>query len=260
MRLPIENVLSVAPSSAPAVTKCADEINRSIELTRKIAIDNIKQQQEIYKANYDKNAKYPTFKIGDQVLLHTPTIKPGLNRKLVQKFSGPFYICDVNDNHTYIIRDGKTHQQHPSRVHANRLRAFVSPWNRLYNAHDTAANAEQQVDKQTDNDATTPLISPNTAASSDPHAAPSNNSSSSAPLSTQTTNGQDKLTNDTREWHDAERILSSRVRNRRRQYRVKWSDKNYPPSWTDANDVSAALVREFQIRRTQQRRRRRRRN
>ncbi len=263
-----------------------------------MAIENIKSQQEVYKQNYDRTARYPQFDVGDQVLLYTPSIKPGTSPKLTQKYHGPYYITDANDqNFTYSITDSSTHKVHPSRVHANRLKLFHSPANRLYNAYDPVATTRPPVDRQTDNDITTPPQS--TADSTDPPAAPSNNSSS-VPSHAQTTNYADATdndganptsadtadddaqatdnsaedtqtsrnndepapdpTNDSREWFAAERILSSRLRKNKREFRVSWLNSSESPSWCPAVDVSPAQIREFNIRWTAQRRKRKRRN
>lgn len=61
MNFPIQNILSPLPYASPSVPGCVEHINKSIALTRKLATDNIKRQQEIYKTQCDKNIVYPSF-------------------------------------------------------------------------------------------------------------------------------------------------------------------------------------------------------
>ena len=177
-------------------------------------------------------------KEGDLVLLHNPKVPLGHSPKLHQKFVGPYYVTAAHENFTYTIRDCKTQRQHPSRVHANRLKLFRSPADRLYNSYDPV---QLNVD------------APNSA-----------EIAGAVQNGTGTTNDQNTTGRtipaqiDDRPWHPAEKLLATRVSNKIRQYKVKWCSAD-PPSWINMNDVSPALIREFHVKRTQNGRRRRRR-
>jgi hypothetical protein len=139
MQLPIQN--SLAPPTEKGNLRGLEEINRSIEITHKIATQNIKRQQERYKLNFDKTAAYPQFQVGDTVLLHNPKVPPGKSPKFHIKYVGPYYITAKYDNFTYSIRHCETNKMYGSRVHANRLRLYRSPHDRVYNAGDTSDRA-----------------------------------------------------------------------------------------------------------------------
>jgi transposase InsO family protein len=140
MQLPIQN--SLAPPTEKGNLRGLEEINRSIEITHKIATQNIKRQQERYKLNFDKTAAYPQFQVGDTVLLHNPKVPPGKSPKFHIKYVGPYYITAKYDNFTYSIRHCETNKMYGSRVHANRLRLYRSPHDRVYNAGDTSDRAD----------------------------------------------------------------------------------------------------------------------
>ena len=79
------------------------------------------QARKRQKAQYDKNAKTPSFKIGDAVLLDIRVVKPGDCRKFTSKFQGPFRVTRVFDNNTAEISDSSLKTQ---RTHVNRLKPF----------------------------------------------------------------------------------------------------------------------------------------
>ena len=53
-----------------------------IELIRKLAFENLQTAHQRAKFFYDETAKYPTFKVGDKVLVYDPTNKVGSSSKL----------------------------------------------------------------------------------------------------------------------------------------------------------------------------------
>jgi hypothetical protein len=242
MRLPVQNIISVPENCTSSTRECIEDINRSIEATHKLATENIKLQQERYKECYDKNATYPQFEIGDLVLLHEPKIPANCRTpKLYQRYRGPYYIVGKHDNFTFTIRDNETQQLHNSRVHANRLKKFNCPSNRLYNAHNPTSNTKKRNRPRpntTDNGPiTTETMSEN---------------------NTTTATDATKNTRPKKQWWDAERIEATRVRNKRREYKIKWVG-NYPSSWVKSGDVSPTLVKEYFINRPERKRKNRRR-
>jgi len=64
MNLPIDNILTPPTDANPATTEYIEQLNKTIQLTTKIATDNIKSQQEKNKQNYDRNAAHPKFAVG----------------------------------------------------------------------------------------------------------------------------------------------------------------------------------------------------
>ena len=240
MNLPIQNILSPPANANVNTSECIDDLNQSIELTRKIATDNIMRQQENYKTQYDKNAAYPSFQVGDLVLLFEPKIPRNCQTpKLWQKYKGPYYVEDAHDNFTYSLRHCETHQPHFSRVHANRLKKFVPPSMRLYNAHNTTLSQAKHSSPSNDlNHQTNNNDSNNSQADNTQHLPIARNN--------------DQRPRNQKEWFSVDKLLATRVRNKVREYKVKWSG-DFPPSWVRSNDITPALKQEYHINRTQKR-------
>lgn len=243
MRMPVQNILDPPKNTSAIIIENPSELNESIEITHQIAQENIKRQQEKYKETYDKNAAYPIYQVGDQVLLYSPAIPPRIRaKKLFQHYHGPYYIAASHPNFTFTLRECQSHKLHPSRVHANRLKMYTPPTRRLYNAE----SADLQDDKTTttDRDRTTDRHS------NDAH------SQQSASISERQTDVAAKASDD-REWYPVRKLLATRRKNSKREYKVDWVG-DFSPSWVSAKDISPLLKQEFHIFQTQHRRRRRR--
>jgi len=54
-----------------------------------------------YKQNlqYDKNAKAPSYKISDRVLMYMPHEATEKNRKLALPYQGPYRIININNDY-----------------------------------------------------------------------------------------------------------------------------------------------------------------
>ena len=62
--------------------------------------------------------------MGDHVLLKINKTKKGLSPKLAAKYQGPYYIVDVNPNHTFQIRHCSTNNVRRGRIHASQLKPY----------------------------------------------------------------------------------------------------------------------------------------
>ena len=127
------------------------EVLNSIKVTRQIAAENVRRNQERYKSAYDKRADETDLMVGQTVLLRNETVPLGQSPKLCEKFIGPYYIIEVCDNYTYRIADCKTHKEVTSRVNANRLKKYKDPAGRKYNSTDptTVQDPPQQTSPET---------------------------------------------------------------------------------------------------------------
>jgi hypothetical protein len=89
---------------------------------RKIALDNIKKAQEVYKRNYDGKHKDVSFAAGDVVLLFTP-VSTGSSAKFVRPWKGPYRVTSFEGVNARIV-----HVNNPSDqqfVHVQRLKHFL---------------------------------------------------------------------------------------------------------------------------------------
>ena len=126
MRLPIDTLLT---GKEPSVLSPDAGVVRekSLEVMQAVARENKLRSQEKYKAHYDIKADWPSYKVGDQVLLFSPMSPVGHTKKLVIKYSGPFYITRVALGHTFATADVVNNKPHPHLVHANRLKPYSDP-------------------------------------------------------------------------------------------------------------------------------------
>ncbi|CAK9805840.1 hypothetical protein ANTPLA_LOCUS4683 [Anthophora plagiata] len=51
-----------------------------------------------------------TYSIGDYVVIKNVDVTPGINKKLLPKFRGPYQISKVLDKNRYVIRDPEGQQ------------------------------------------------------------------------------------------------------------------------------------------------------
>lgn len=80
--------------------------SRDLKTIRKEAHEKTVRSQEANKVYFDKHHKKPyPYKIGDYVLIKNVINTPGVNKKLMAKFKGPFEIIKTLPNDRYLIRD-----------------------------------------------------------------------------------------------------------------------------------------------------------
>lgn len=81
-----------------------------LELRDKAA-ENIVKSQTYNKLRYDKTHKEPhKYKIGDKVVITNHVVTPGVNKKLLPKFKGPYEVEKILPHDRYILKDVDGHQ------------------------------------------------------------------------------------------------------------------------------------------------------
>ena len=124
-----------------------------IELTRKIARDNIHDYNDRTQFYYNRDTTYPSYVVGQKVLLCDPVTGKGVSKKLKRRWVGPFLVTDVGDGYTYKLCRCDTGQVVKAYVHSNRLR----PFHESCNAPDSPSPTPNQHNASSDPDATTAL-------------------------------------------------------------------------------------------------------
>lgn len=82
------------------------EEQRDLENMRQKASENNLRNQEANKNYFDKRRKKPhEYKAGDFVMLKNIVNTPGINKKLLPKYKGPFKIVKTLPNNRYLIRN-----------------------------------------------------------------------------------------------------------------------------------------------------------
>ena len=74
---------------------------------------NIKTSQTYYKQQYDKNAKLPTYQVGDLILLHDPTAPVGKRKKLKIRWVGPYFVVERTSDCNDVLRHIDTNKKIP---------------------------------------------------------------------------------------------------------------------------------------------------
>jgi len=95
-----------------------------IELTRKIARDNIHICNDRMQFYYNQDTAYPSYVVGQKVLLYDPVTRKGVTKKLKRRWIDLFLVTDVGDGYTYKLRWCDTSQVIKAYVHSDRLRPF----------------------------------------------------------------------------------------------------------------------------------------
>lgn len=80
--------------------------DRNLGATRDRAASVIEKCQRANKIHYNsKRKRATTYKVGDYVVIINTDTTPGVNKKLIPKFKGPYVIKTVLDNDRYIVSD-----------------------------------------------------------------------------------------------------------------------------------------------------------
>ena len=98
------------------------ELREKMRKTNQIAGENLIENKEKRKEIYDKNAKEPTFKVGDMVLLKSETVRQGRSKKLGPAMLGPYEVLEKISDVNFKIKMGRKEYV----VHSNRINHFYS--------------------------------------------------------------------------------------------------------------------------------------
>ena len=101
------------------VSQYLEKIKENLENIHKFALNNLSKNQLDMKVRYDKNSKARKFNVGDMVLAFFPI--PG--SPLKSKFSGPYVIEKLVNNHNYIIKT-PDRRKNTQLVHVNMLKKY----------------------------------------------------------------------------------------------------------------------------------------
>lgn len=113
-----------------------DDEKRNLELIRRKAAENIEKLQAYNEIKFDsKHKKASEYNVNDFVMILNTDVTPGVNKKLIPKYWGPYAIKKVLPNDRYLVVDpeGYQHTQIPFEgvFDVNRLK----PWlNNEYNS------------------------------------------------------------------------------------------------------------------------------
>ena len=124
-RLPMD--VSLLPPSKLSVdqSQYRSTIVKNLAIAQKLASERNEIQQKYMKAQYDKKAAPPKFTLGQKVMVHDPTKKAGLTKKLSSHYLGPYNI--IEQPSPVLVRLEGMGPQKSSIVHVNRLKLCPDP-------------------------------------------------------------------------------------------------------------------------------------
>lgn len=113
------------------VNELADVQQSNLENLREQAAENIVNSQRYNEQYYNKSHKPAiSYKVGDLVMITNIDVTPGVNKKLIPKFRGPYKVTKVMNNDRYEVEDVEgfqvTQMPYNSVVEPNRMKPWIS--------------------------------------------------------------------------------------------------------------------------------------
>ncbi|XP_036141245.1 uncharacterized protein LOC118645052 [Monomorium pharaonis] len=82
------------------------EEERDLSALRNSAAEKLQKASEQMEKNYNSKRKPATkYQVGDYIMISNRDTTPGVNKKLIPKFKGPYVVTKVLDNDRYVIED-----------------------------------------------------------------------------------------------------------------------------------------------------------
>ncbi len=121
-KLPIEQMLIPPRDLSSSVQDHIDKIMTKVRIYQTVAKENSAKHHAKMKERYDKTANDIDFLVGDSVWLYVPHTPPGLSRKFIHKWHGPYRIIQKQNDVHYFLRNCSNNKLLPIPVHVNRLK------------------------------------------------------------------------------------------------------------------------------------------
>ena len=107
--------------------------NRNSPEIRQAAEDRVELEQTLNKLYFDKRHKKPhVYRVGDFVMVSNVKTTVGVNKKLIQKFKGPYVVTKIFPNDRYMVEDIQgfqlTQMSYRSTLEPSRLQLWLDPY------------------------------------------------------------------------------------------------------------------------------------
>ena len=122
---------------------------KMLQYTQRLCYQNDLSARAASKRAFDVKAKFRSFKIGDEVLLHIPAPPKGHNSKFYTPWRGIYIVTQKTSQGTYLVK--KNGQGKARKAHVNRLK-FYDPKNSREDpaVHISDEDDEEDVKEQED--------------------------------------------------------------------------------------------------------------
>ncbi len=203
-----------------------------LEVFRAVSKQHAEMNQAHMKQRYDENTKDVQYQVGDTVWLYIPATQPGLSKKLMKFWSGPYLLVEQTGPVNFRVRNLENNKLVSAPVHVNRMKFAYDRYTRPEN-HVMPRDFVQRdpLDDVVDADCPSDSFVPLMASQEADKAPPTAQRQSSIP-----TTNSDRM-------YVVEKVLRGRYRDNKLQYLIKW--KNFPSSsntWEPVENLNQATV------------------
>ncbi len=261
-RLPIDTMLTPPAAIAKDQQQQVNKIHRSLQITQKIVAENRQKSQQKYKAQHDKKAKKPAYRLGQKVWLYCTVTQTGLSKKLRKKWTGPYYITLDKGNYTYRLRNCANNRELKSPVHADRLKPYFEQQDRPTvtptvrddlvldpedmtddNVRDSQPPTSESGDDQENRPDNMPPTPTDTQTQPERQAQPTQGTDPTEQLPMPLTPPNDGRA------YPIEKLMQAKYFGKTKYYKVKWVGFKHS-TWEPENALPQELVHEFFINKT----------
>ena len=126
-RLPLDTALIPSTNLNQTTEQHLNRILENQKVVKEIVSENLLRAQAKYKAQHDKRAENPKYEVRSNVWLYDARTPKGLSPKLINRWTGPYYVSEKLSEVNFRLRNLKTHKAVKAVVHANRLKPYYDP-------------------------------------------------------------------------------------------------------------------------------------
>lgn len=203
-----------------------------LEVHRAISRRHAESNQAAMKKRYDERTQDVSLQVGDTVWLYIPVTQPGLSRKLMKFWSGPYLLVEQTGPVNFRVRNLVNNKLLSAPVHVNRMKfaydRYVRPENHVMPKDFVQRDPlEGIVDDDCPDDSFDPLM-----ASQESHL-------NNAPI----VPGLPVICDQDPREYEIEKVIRGRYRNNKLQYLIKWRDfPNSRNTWEPVENLNQATL------------------
>ena len=116
-----------APIVAATQRDYVNQLDRRLDLIRRVHAQNILHEQVVMKRNYDKSTReyLPGYQVDQLVWLKEEVCKPNSCGRFTNAFKGPFRVLKVLGDRHVLLQDEETKKPLRNKTHIDKLKPFI---------------------------------------------------------------------------------------------------------------------------------------
>jgi len=146
-KLPIDSVLSYSPKlHFLDLDLYSHEVKKHFAYALRIVQQNIYENQDKYKEFYDRSKHNVEYAVGDLILKESQVRKPGISKKLLPLYDGPYRVVSVKypNIEVQLLSDSTKREV----IHVNRTKRFYKRLSQEISDQSTLPVPDRHVDKE----------------------------------------------------------------------------------------------------------------